>query len=282
MSEPIRISSDRFVCELSADAPAAIEVAPGSVLEVHCRSAADRLVGRARPRADRPNPATGPVAVAGAEPGHALRFDILAIDCESPGHVSSGREGEMIAVEIHRGCALFCGIEIPLAPMLGVLGVAPDEGSWDTMTAGPFGGNMDTNDVAPGAAVYVPVRQPGGKFVLGDVHAVMGDGEIGGQGLEAAATVSLRVSVEAEPASDHILIVRDGQVMTVGSGRTIEAAVFDATDAMVRLIAGTGRLDPFQTRKFLGLAGRTLFGQHCCEVKTVRVAVPLRYVPLDL
>ena len=60
------------------------------------------------------------------------------------------------------------------------------------MDAGPFGGNMDIRDVAAGASVFLPVARPGGHFVLGDIHAAMGDGEIGGQGLETAATVTLR------------------------------------------------------------------------------------------
>jgi amidase len=279
VADVVRIGSDAFVCELACDTPAAVEVPPGSTLAIHCRSAADRLVGAGPIRADGPNPATGPIAVAGARPGQALRFDILDIACESPGHVSAGWDGGVQAVEIRGGHAMFHGIEIPIAPMIGVLGVAPAAGAWSTMAAGCFGGNMDTNDVAPGAAVIIPIHQPGGRFVVGDVHAVMGDGEIGGQGLECAATVTLRVGIEPQPPSDHVVIHRDDWIMTVGAAERVEDAVRDAAVAMMKLIKRAGILDEFNAMKLLGLIGQTRFGQHCCPIKCVRVAVPLAYVP---
>jgi len=275
----IEISSDKFVCDLSSDTPAAVEVPPGSTLKVHCRNAGDRNVGPGPVRAPAANPGTGPIAVTGARPGQALKFEILDIAAESPGYISAGWKGGSQAVEIREGKAVFKGIEIPIAPMIGVLGVAPAAGSWNTMDAGGFGGNMDTNDVAPGAAVYLPVFQPGGRFILGDVHAVMGDGEIGGQGLEVAATVTLRVDVEPDPITDHVYIHRNDRLMIVAAAEKIEDAVRDAAVAMMKVIERAGVMDEFIAMKFLGLAGETLFGQHCCRVKTVRVAVPLKYVP---
>jgi len=279
MADAIRIDSDAFVCELAADAPAAVEVPAGSMVEIHCRSAADRLVGPGPVRAEGPNPATGPIAVAGARAGQAIRFDIVDVACESPGHVSASFDGGQQAVEIVGGKVRFHGIEIPAAPMIGVLGVAPVSGAWSTMDAGPFGGNMDIRDVAPGATVVVPVYQPGGRFVVGDVHAVMGDGEIGGQGLEVAATVTMRVGVEPKPISDHVLIYRDDRIMTVAAAERIEDAVRDASVAMMKLLERAGVLDEFNAMKLLGLAAQTLFGQHCCRTKTVRVALPLGYAP---
>ena len=275
----IEIPSDRFTCELSADAAPAIEVPPGSVLRIHCRSAADRFVGPGPIRADRANPATGPIAVADAAVGQALKVQVLAIEPESPGHLSAGWDGGMQAVEISDGRVDFHGLRIPLRPMIGVLGVAPPSGSWSTMDCGPYGGNMDTNDVAPGATVYLPVFQPGGLLVLGDCHAVMGDGEIGGQGLEVAATVTLRVGVEPEPISRHVHLVRDGRLMVIGCAERIADAVKAAAVEMMAIIERTGRLDEFNAMKLLGLAGETLFGQHCCPIRSVRVLLPLEHLP---
>ena len=284
MSEIIHIDSEKFTCELSADAPPAHEVPPRSTLRIHCRHANDRNVGPGPVRATGANPGTGPIAVAGAKPGQALKFEILDVQPESPGHVSSGFNNPAPqAVEIVNACAVFHGIRIPIAPMIGVLGVAPAEGAWKTMDCGPYGGNMDTNDVAPGATVYIPIHQPGGVFILGDVHAVMGDGEIGGQGLECAATVTMRVDVVDRPLTERVYLVRDGRLMVVGTAERIEDAVRDAAVAMMKIIEAAGVLDEFNAMKFLGLAGDTLFGQHCCPIKSVRVAVPLRYLPgLDL
>ena len=275
----IKISSDDFVCTLAADTPASMEVEAGSVVEIHCRSACDRKVGPGPVRADTSNPCTGPIGVRGAKPGQALKFEITRVEAESPGYVASDWDGGMQAVEINDGVVDFHGIRIPADGMMGVLGLAPAEGEWQTMDAGPFGGNMDIKDVAAGATVYMPVFQPGGKFIVGDVHAVMGDGEIGGQGLEAAATVTMRVDIEPEPMSDRIYIRRNDCFMTVGWGEKIEDAVKDASVEMTKIIGNTGVLSEFNARKFLGLAGETLFGQHCCPIKTVRVSVPTKYIP---
>ena len=279
VTEPLDIGSDRFVCDLAADTPPAVEVTPGATLRIRCRGALDYAVGPGPVRAPGPNPGTGPIAVAGARPGQALVFDILEVAPESPGHVSAGPGGGEEAVEIVGGRVRYRGIAVPLRPMIGVLGLAPESGAWNTMDAGPFGGNMDTSDLAAGASVHIPVRQPSGRFIVGDVHAVMGDGEIGGQGLECAATVTLRVGVRAEPVSDHVTIFRDDQVMIVGTGETLEAAVADAAGAMAALVARVTGLDDFAATKLLGLAGQTRFGQHCCRIKTVRVAMPLELVP---
>ena len=276
----IHVTSERFVCELSADAEPAIEVEPGSLLAVHCRHACDRKVGPGPVRATAANPATGPIAVAGARPGQALRIEILDVVPESVGHVAAGWEGGMQAVPIEEGEAVFAGsLRVPLAPMIGVLGVAPAEGCWATMDCGPFGGNLDTNDVAPGATVYLPVFQPGGLLVLGDVHAVMGDGEIGGQGLEVAAEVTLRVHVEPAPLSPDVYLVRGGEIMTLGTGVALGEACDRAAQAMMALITRAGILDEFQAMKFLGLAGQLRIGQQCCPTKSARVAVPIRYLP---
>jgi amidase len=281
MTLALHIPDDHFVCDLAADTPAAEEVQAGTVLSVRCRSALDCQVGAGPVRAAGYNPATGPIAVAGARPGQAMRVDILDIQPDSPGHVSADWDGGTQAIEIRDGHALFHGIAVPIAPMIGVLGVAPaaGAGAWSTMDAGCFGGNMDTNDIAPGATVLLPIHQPGGGLVLGDVHAVMGDGEIGGQGLECPATVTLRVGIEPDPPSDHIVIYRRDRVMIVAAAERIEDAVRDAATAMMKLIARSGAMDEFQAMKLLGLAGETLFGQHGCRTKTVRVAVPLALVP---
>jgi len=278
--DAIEIGDEQFVCQLAVDAAPAVTVRPGSTLRVRCRHACDRVVGPGPVRAEAPNPATGPIAVAGAEPGQALRVEILGIEPDPVGHVAGDRHGGMRAIPIRDGLACFDeSIRVPIAPMIGVLGVAPAEGSWATMDCGPYGGNLDTNDVAPGATVYLPVFQLGGLLVLGDVHAVMGDGEIGGQGLEVAATVTLGVDVEREPLIQGVYLVRDGWLMTVGTGATLAAACDGAAAAMARLVATHCSMDDFAATKLLGLAGHLRVGQQCCPIKSARVAVPLSCLP---
>lgn len=273
------VSSERYVCELSAEASAPIEVAAGSILRVQCRSALDREVGPGPHRAAAANPATGPIAVTGAAPGQALRVEILGIECQSPGHVAAGWKGGNQSVPIQAGCAIFHGMPVPVAPSIGVIGVAPASGSWSTMDCGPYGGNLDIRDVARGARIYLPVFQEGGLLVLGDIHAVMGDGEIGGQGLEVAGAVTLRVDVEPAPLAACPYLYRDDQLMTVGTAERLEEACRNAAVSMMRLIEKAGLLDEFSAMKFLGLAGDLRIGQACCRTKSARVSVPLSLLP---
>lgn len=90
-------------------------------------------------------------------------------------------------------------VEIPLQPFMGVMGVAPETGKFvgltedapppadgvqGSTTPGPFGGNLDVNDLTEGSTLYLPVFQEGAQFFTGDAHSVQGDGEVSGTAIE--------------------------------------------------------------------------------------------------
>ena len=291
MSE-IVVSRDLYVCELSSETPAAIEVQPGSVVRLCCREACDRGTGPGPDRAPAANPSTGPVAVAGAAPGAALRVEVLDVVPVEFGHIGDG-EGGYREIRIVDGAAAFSDeLRVPIRPMIGVLGVALPEGSWDATGCGLFesagagkakrvlvGGNMDTNDVAPGAVVYLPVCVPGGMLVAGDVHAVMGDGEIGGQGLEVAADVTLRLDVEPSPLCPSAYLYRDDQLMVLGAGASLDDACRMATLTTMLVLMRELGLSEHDAGKLLGFCADVRIGEVCCPIKTARVAVPLSVVP---
>jgi amidase len=84
-------------------------------------------------------------------------------------------------------------IEIPLKPMLGRLAVAPaGEEAWGGLWPGNFGGNMDVSDAREGTTVYLPIFHDGALFYFGDGHALQGDGEIVGSGLETTMDVTFQ------------------------------------------------------------------------------------------
>jgi amidase len=86
--------------------------------------------------------------------------------------------------------------------MLGLVGVAMEHSRWPNTWAGPWGGNMDIQEVTTGATVYLPVLVPGALLHVGDMHAIQGDGEIcGAGGIEAGGRVELRCELEARPKS---------------------------------------------------------------------------------
>jgi amidase len=86
-------------------------------------------------------------------------------------------------------------ITFPLRPMVGVIGVATEGEEVPNAYAGRHGGNLDDHLHGTGTKVYFPVRQPGGMFAVGDMHASMGDGEICGTGVEIAGEVTVRFDV---------------------------------------------------------------------------------------
>ena len=94
-------------------------------------------------------------------------------------------------------------LRLPLDPMLGCFGVAPeDEQSISTATSGTHGGNMDYRGFRAGVTVYLPVFVPGGLLFMGDGHAVQSDGEICGTGALSCSSGQSAPNVVNCPASN--------------------------------------------------------------------------------
>ncbi len=152
------------------------------------------------------NSATGPVAVRGAEPGDSLVAEILDVrpvrwgvatlipgfgqlDAQMTGPVTRMFEVADGLVRMNERVAF------PAKPMVGVIGVGTETETLANGHAGQHGGNLDDHWHGPGARVFLPVRQPGGMFAVGDMHAAMGDGEICFTGVEIAGEVDVRFEV---------------------------------------------------------------------------------------
>jgi amidase len=152
---------------------------------------------------ERVNSATGPVAVRGAEPGDSLIAEIVEVKpvevgfaCLIPGF---GQLIEHVESPVTRLFRVQDGwiemnerVRFPAKPMVGVVGVATDGDTLTNGLAGRHGGNLDDHLHGAGARIYFPVRQPGGMFAVGDMHASMGDGEICFTGVEIAGEVTIR------------------------------------------------------------------------------------------
>jgi amidase len=215
------------------------------------------------------NPQTGPFHLAGAEPGDTLRVRFHTI---RPNRVR-GVSGSVVAphtvdphfvprldeagedwwvLDLERGTAELDnpppGLEslgaFPLEPMLGCFGVAPPGGqAISCATSGERGGNMDYRGFREGVAVDFPVFVEGGLFHLGDGHALQGDGEIVGTGIEVSMDVEfslelLKGKTIRWPRAD------DGTfVMAVGNARPLDQAVQHATTELLRLLEQDYGLD---------------------------------------
>jgi acetamidase/formamidase len=148
---------------------------------------------------------TGPVAVAGAEPGDALEIEILEYQHEGwawtsimPGLGALGDEFSEPFLHIWKlegvQTRSIPGVTLDLHPFCGVIGVQRAEsGEFRTRPPGIFGGNMDVRHLGAGTRLWLPVFTPGAGFCAGDAHAAQGDGEVAINGMEAPMTVTFRL-----------------------------------------------------------------------------------------
>lgn len=198
-----------------------LTVESGAVIEFDCRDATngrltadstvDDVVALANDSTG--HPLTGPVAVVGAEPGDVLAVDLLEFAHEGIGfsYFYPGEEGLGLLPEefadpgLHvwdldgdRG-AFVDGIEVPLAPFSGNLGVAPAaSGPHSTTPPRRVGGNIDVKHLTAGSTLYLPVEVAGALFSIGDCHAAQGDGEVCVTGIEASMSVTARLRLVSE------------------------------------------------------------------------------------
>jgi acetamidase/formamidase len=150
--------------------------------------------------------------------------------------------------------------------MLGCFGVAPPRGqAISTATSAEHGGNMDYRGFREGVTVYLPVFVPGALFHLGDGHAVQGDGEIVGTGIEISLDVQFTVGLRKGKRIGWPRGENADYLFTAGNARPLDQALQHATTEMVRWLGDDYGLD---TR-----AASTLLGQ-CVEYEVGNVFDP--------
>ncbi len=203
-----RIGRDQVVWEFGPDMEPVLEVKPGDVVTFETN---DCFTGQIRSESDlvtdidlsRINSATGPVAVEGAEPGDSLVAELLDVRPIEWGVATLIPGFGQLIGDVHAPLTRLFEVRdgivkmnervsFPAMPMVGVVGVATESETISTGLAGVHGGNLDDHWHGKGAKIYFPVRQPGGMFAVGDMHAAMGDGEICFTGVEIAGEVDTR------------------------------------------------------------------------------------------
>ena len=221
-----------------------------SVGEVFTVESEDALSGQIRAPGDqrnkqrqpKSNPVVGPIWVEGARAGDTLLVEILEIQprdgqCATyTGHPR--RLAEWLGDNPPPGghvCKIEDGriwwsdqISIPYQPMLGCIAAAPNWGVPTTLPAGPYGGNMDLVEVAPGSVVHLPVTVEGAMLYLGDAHAAMGHGELSATGLEMPAITRLKVELKSQTGLDHVRIETAAELCAVATGSPMEHSIAEA------------------------------------------------------
>ncbi|OGG03134.1 MAG: hypothetical protein A3F83_09450 [Candidatus Glassbacteria bacterium RIFCSPLOWO2_12_FULL_58_11] len=218
---------------------------------------------------DRINPQTGPVFIEGIEAGDTLAIDLLEIRVGDWGY-SGGRIFELADGYVHVDDKL----RLPLRPMIGGIGVAPAQGEMDTKRPTETGGNLDCKEVRAGSTVVLTARVRGALVGMGDSHALQGDGEIAGQGIECDSEVLVRFRKLPEKLSDRPVILRPEFVATLSAAEDLNEAAWQATDDMVELLARVTGRNPKEARAIVNLTGDLRITQIVDPAKGARMEVP--------
>jgi acetamidase/formamidase len=135
-------------------------------------------------------------------------------------------------------------MELPLCPMLGCLGVAPTrKQAISSATSAQHGGNMDYRGLRQGTVAYFPVFEEGALLFVGDGHAVQGDGEIVGTGIEISMDVRLKVDVLKGVTIGWPRAEDDTHICCMGNARPLDQALQHATTEMMRWLQSDYHLD---------------------------------------
>ncbi|MBM7694518.1 amidase [Peribacillus deserti] len=231
------------------------------------------------------NPATGPIFIETSQPGDILKVKIERIEIAEHGVMSVGpnlgvmgdilEQHEVKFIPIKYNKAIFNEtVNIPLNPMIGVIGVAPEGEQIPTGTPGSHGGNMDTKLIAEGAVLYLPVSADGALFGLGDLHAAMGDGEIGVTGIEVSGKATVTLDVIKGAAIKHPIVMNaDGLAMIV-SARTLDEAVKQSVEHMIELLRPHTNLSINHLTMLFSAIGQTQISQVVDPFMTARFFLP--------
>jgi len=233
------------------------------------------------------NPATGPVYIEGAEPGDILSIKIDKIEVadhgviaisdnmNTLGHLFEGRAIKIIPIK--NDIAIFSDkINLPLNKMVGVIGVAPrDPEEIATGVPDYHGGNMDCKEIAEGKTLHLPVNTPGALLAMGDIHAIMADGEIGGCGLEIAGKVTVTVDIiKNKPKIKNPMLFSDTHIMTIASHEDLDIAVDMAVADMASYLIDELGFKPTEAIMLMSLVADTRICQVVDPKKTIRVEFP--------
>lgn len=227
------------------------------------------------------NPLTGPFYVEGALPGDtlvvhfnhirlnrdtAISSPLITSSALNPGYVEQRKkvedynsdwklDRESGFASLQKPTETMKNYKVPLAPMLGCVGVAPAGGMrYRSGFLGGFGGNMDYNQLREGVTVYLPVSVPGALLFVGDGHALQGAGELTGNALETSMDIEFTVDFVTGGAPPNPRMENGEYLMASGIAGSLDDAFRGATTNLVRWLEKTYKLNAAEVSSVLGTA----------------------------
>jgi acetamidase/formamidase len=293
-----------------------MRISPGAVLDLFTE---DAFAGRIRSTEDLPsrsitypfiNPQTGPFHVEGAEPGDTLAIHLIDVQPARDWAVSTTvplfgaltgtrftptlqpplpERTWLYSIDARAGFARYraldsdFAVELPLAPFLGTIGVAPAAfEARNVLVPEAFGGNMDTPEARAGTTLYLGVNVPGGLFSIGDGHVTMGEGEVCGVAVEGAMNTLLTVDLIKGTYCDWPRLESDDAIMVAGSYRPLEDAFRIAHTQLIGWISAETGLSIMDTYQLVTQASSSPIANVCDANYTIVAKMPKRYLPRDV
>ena len=261
------LSRDHSITILRPENPPAITINSGEKLVVETWDAftgirdasvltADSLVAQA----------TGPIEVRDAEPGDALKVDLLKIipKEEAVHMVIPGRgflEAEFTepyptVMEYDDGDIVFpSGLRFPINPSVGFVATTPTYPQSTASDSGPYGGDIDMKELVAGSTIYLPVFVPGGMLTFGDCHALVGDGAVAGTGAETSSDIHVRVTLEKGMNIGSPRALTPDYFVVLSYGEDLGPAMKQAVRGMVDFLVHEKDMAPYDAYTLLSIAG---------------------------
>ena len=269
---------ERYYNTFSGAHPPALRIKPGDRVITKTIDASG-VDWNGKTVAQGPNPQTGPFFIEGAEPGDMIVVSIEKLETNRGTAYSGGalapytvdpaallarteRQSPRASwlLDKAKGVARLDGtdlrgLELKMRPMLGCVGVAPArKEAIATSSPGAFGGNMDYAGLNAGVKVMLPVNEPGALLFLGDAHALQGEGEVVGTGLETSMDVEFSVQLVKKATIAWPRLENETHVMVLGSERSLLEALQHATSEMHRWLMADYRLSERGASLLMGQA----------------------------
>ncbi len=214
---------------------------------------------------------TGPIAVKGAAPGDVLQVDILEISLRQnwgwniirplsgtlPDDFQTARKVTIPLNTKTMMAKLSWGLQLPLNPFFGVMGVAPPKnwGRISSIQPRTHGGNIDNKELIAGTTLYLPVFEEGALFSCGDGHAAQGDGEVCVTAIETALSGKFRFTVRKDMHLQTPQAETPTEFITMGIHQDLNRCAEDALRDMIDLITirtGLSREDAYMLCSLAG------------------------------
>ncbi|MGM0379580.1 MAG: acetamidase/formamidase family protein [Bacillota bacterium] len=229
------------------------------------------------------NPATGPIGIKGCEKGDLLKIHIHNINVKDQGFVMTSNKFGYLKDNLDKSinrkikikdnkAILNENIKIPINPMIGVIGVAPDE-KCDNITPKSHGGNMDCKIITEKSFLYLRSNVKYGNISLGDLHASMGDGEVCVSGLEISGEVILSVEIIKDKKFKTPFVENDNLIATISSKPKIDKALKTATIKMHNYLVENLKIDKDDAAVLMSIAGDLKICQVVDPWKTARFEI---------